>query len=99
MLQQLIDSKDCKPQFSGHETFPIRYGWLHKVVSAFENSGEENIFDPDVAMILFGVGKNMVVSMRHWSKAVGVLDEKDQLTEFGRQLLSENGWDPYLENL
>lgn len=98
MLQLTTNAIDYRPQFSGHETFPIRYGWLHKVVSACEDATEKNIFDPAVAMVLFGVGKNMVVSMRHWAKAVGVIDEKEQLTEFGRRLLSENGWDPYLEN-
>lgn len=97
MLQLTNTAIDYRPQFSGHETFPIRYGWLHKVVSAAERSSEKNIFDPDVAMILFGVGKNMVVSMRHWAKAVEVLDEKERLTEFGKRLLSEGGWDPYLE--
>ena len=25
---------DYKPQFSGHETFPLRYGWLKKAFDA-----------------------------------------------------------------
>jgi hypothetical protein len=39
----------------------------------------------------------MVVSMRHWAKAVGVIDEKDKITELGTRLLRDDGWDPYLE--
>ena len=26
--------KNSKPVFSGHETFPLRYGWLKKVYDA-----------------------------------------------------------------
>jgi len=97
VLQLIGNQIDYRPQFSGHETFPIRYGWLQKVVNALEAATEKNIFDPDDAMILFGVGKNMVVSMRHWAKAVEIIDEKERLTEFGKKLLGKKGWDPYLE--
>ena len=29
-----IYSDDYRPQFSGHETFPLRYGWLKKAYDA-----------------------------------------------------------------
>ena len=94
------------PQFSGHETFPLRYGWLKK---AFDRVAEtEN--DPanraacwdDDAIARFGVGKNMVASMRHWAKATGVIEETRtnsvQATEFGRLLFEPKGLDPYMEH-
>ena len=68
--------KDCQLKLSGHETFPLRYGWLKK---AFDGGGgteegEENgrsVFLADNAIARFGVGRNMVASMRHWATAVG----------------------------
>ena len=65
---------DYQPKLSGHETFPLRYGWLKKAfdaVSAAEESGlDRSIFLADDAIARFGVGKNMVASMRHWAVAV-----------------------------
>ena len=34
MQRKLLFDKDFKPQFSGHETFPLRYGWLKKTFDA-----------------------------------------------------------------
>ena len=49
------------PQFSGHETFPLRYGWLKK---AYDRVAETEHDDPnraacwdDDAIARFGVGK------------------------------------------
>ena len=72
MTRSLLDDEKYKLQFAGHETFPLRYGWLNKaydqvarVVSS--GTGDSNsIFTDERAISLFGVGKNMVVSMRHW---------------------------------
>ena len=67
------------PQFSGHETFPLRYGWLKK---AFDRVAEtEDISDnrgacwDDDAIARFGVGRNMVASMRYWAKATRIIEE------------------------
>lgn len=96
-----------KPQFSGHETFPLRHGWLKKVYDAVEaNEGQTNnssLFLDDDAIARFGVGKNMVASMRHWAMATGVInDENDrrslQPTPLGRRLFAARGLDPFLEN-
>lgn len=102
----LIES-DYKPQFSGHETFPLRYGWLKKVcdrVLETQNDGSNRIacWGED-AIARFGVGKNMVGSMRHWAKTAGVIEEKDRttnvhLTELGNLLFGPEGVDPYMEN-
>lgn len=91
--------------FSGHETFPFRAAWLPK---AYRFSREKpGIFADEDAMVTFGVGKNMVRSIRHWALATDVLREVPrrgirendvQPTEFGEKLLGESGWDPYLED-
>lgn len=98
---------DYRPQLSGHETFPLRYGWLKKVFDAIEatEGQDENksVFLDDDAIARFGVGKNMVASMRHWANATAVIDEPQgsniiRTTETGRKILSDNGLDPYMEH-
>lgn len=95
------------PQFSGHGTFPLRYGWLKKAYDRVaETEGEKEnrtLCWGDDAIARFGVGKNMVASMRHWANATGVIKETTtytiKTTEFGQRLLSENeGLDPYMEH-
>ena len=95
------------PRFSGHETFPIRYGWLKK---AFDRVAEtEKTPDNreacwgDGAIARFGVGKNMVASMRHWAKAAGVVEEPPgtnsaRTTKLGQILFGPDGLDPYMEH-
>ena len=94
------------PQFSGHETFPLRYGWLKKAFDRVAETEErpENraaCWD-DEAIARFGVGKNMVGSMRHWAKAAGVIKETAinsvRTTELGRLLFGPTGLDPYMEH-
>lgn len=103
MNKPLLFSQDYKPQFSGHETFPLRYGWLEKAFEAVDTSGLNNkrIFSEDVAIAHFGVGKNMVSAIRFWAQVAGILatDGKSlKATDFGRKTLHPNGLDPYLEN-
>ncbi len=87
--------------FSGHETFPFRYMWLKKAVDAA--SINPSIFSQDSAMVELGVGKNMVVSIKHWSFLTSLIEEtKDQglrVSDFGKKLFSNDGWDPYLEDI
>lgn len=89
--------------FSGHETFPFRYAWLPKAVRFSRQ--DTGLFRAEDAMVRLGVGKNMVRSIRHWALATGVLAEVPKTrgrelepSAFGEELLSEAGWDPYLEN-
>ena len=95
------------PQFSGHETFPLRYGWLKKVYDRVaETSHEKNnksaCWDND-AIARFGVGKNMVGSMRHWAKAAGIIQEQlktnsVRTTKLGYMLFGQNALDRYMEH-
>lgn len=98
-----IPQQDVKrPMFSGHETFPMRYGWLKKSYDSLcraEKRGENarDVFSADEAIAEFGVGKNMVSSMRHWSNVTGILED-NELTDFARAIFSDEGFDPFLEN-
>lgn len=99
-----------RPQFSGHETFPLRYGWLKKAYDAIEaNSGKPDARSPflaDEAIAQFGVGKNMVTSMRYWGLAARTIaDESNgnlkgpfRTTRFGDAFFGDRGWDQYLED-
>lgn len=98
---------DYRPQFSGHETFPLRYGWLKKAYDALTAAGfdaeNKSTFLGDDAIAYFGVGKNMVASMRHWANAAGVVTETQgsniiQVTPLGKKLFGPRGVDPYLEH-
>ena len=102
MRGQLYDA-DYKPRLSGHETFPLRYGWLKKAYDAVGDArgadGSRSVFADDGAIAQFGVGKNMVRSMRHWAMAAGVVSGDGRATtEFGRYLFADDGLDPYMED-
>jgi Protein of unknown function (DUF4007) len=96
-----------KPLFSGHETFPLRQLWLLKAFSAVQNAinskAPKSIFSDDGAIELFGVGKNMVSSIKHWALACDVIREaadKDcfEIGDVGELLFGKKACDPYLES-
>ena len=78
MLRGPLYRDEYRPQLSGHETFPIRYGWLKKAFDAVRDTeGQEDnryVFSGPDAIARFGVGKNMVASMRHWATETGIID-------------------------
>ena len=89
-------------RFSGHETFACRYAWLPKAYR--ELATDPNVFaDENDAMVRLGVGKNMVRSIRFWVEVMGVAEptvgRSFELTPFGRAVLAEDGFDPYLEDV
>lgn len=107
MARGPLHQPDYRPLFSGHQTFPLRYGWLKKAYDAVEASGDtagnKTIFLRDEAIADFGVGKNMVGAIRHWATSCGILwedRESDRLavTPLGRFLLGADGVDRYLEH-
>lgn len=108
MARGPLYEEDYKPTFSGHETFPVRYGWLKKAYDAVaetEGSLLDNrwVFLQEDAIARFGVGKNMVSSMRHWASATRIITEDEetkrfQTTELGSLLFKEKGLDPYMEH-
>ena len=105
MLRGPLYSENYQPQLSGHETFPLRYGWLKKAFDAvLETEGDENsrsVFLADDAIARFGVGKNMVASIRHWATATGIIEDvpgRTLTTSLGKRLFAADGLDPYMEN-
>ncbi len=51
-------------KYGGHETFPIREGWLHKGLRLLTEEPEKLIADDSADWL--GVGRNMAKSIRHW---------------------------------
>jgi Protein of unknown function (DUF4007) len=89
-----------KLNFSGHQTFTLRYSWIPKAVEALESGA--NLLDAEDAMLRFGVGKNMVGSIVHWLIVTDVahrVNDGLRLTSLGRNLFGVDGYDPYLEDL
>lgn len=96
---------EVTPAYGRHETFHPRFGWLKK---GFEHA----LLYPDIfrradAPARLGVGKNMVKAIRYWCLAFKILVEvpssensrlRDVLpTPIGKRLLSDDGWDPFME--
>lgn len=96
---------DIKPMFSGHETFPLRQLWLRKAFCEIKQYGDyapKGVFSNEDAIERFGVGKNMVSSIRHWALACDVIRECKDVDGFesgniGNLLFGEQACDPYLE--
>lgn len=89
-------------KFSGHETFACRYAWLPKAYRGLK--ADPRLFtDEDNAMVVLGLGKNMVRALRFWVEAMGVAqsDRKTRSlapTAFGEQVFGADGFDPFLED-
>jgi len=102
MLRGPLGQEKYRPKFSGHDTFPFRYAWLTKIVHYLERGNVKKIkeFEKNKlsTMVDFGVGLNMVKSIRHWSMMTKVCDKDFKLTDFGKLIFSsKNSLDPYLE--
>ena len=99
-----LHDDEYRPHLSGHETFPLRYGWLKKAFDAVcEDAGRDSsVFSDDNAISRFGVGKNMVASIRHWAIAAGVIAESRgalRPTALGQLLFEDcSGLDPWMED-
>lgn len=95
-------SDEFRPQFAGHETFPIRALWLKKGFDAVADGADRSIFTAADSIVRFGVGKNMAQAMRHWVLASGFVQDVEgwmSPTPLGDTLLNDrDGLDPYLEH-
>ena len=96
-------NENSKPQFAGHETFYLRYGWLKKAYEEVKKAdgNARKVFTDDKAIASFGVGKNMVAAIRFWAHACDVILTKDgetMVSELGGLLFDSDGLDPYMEN-
>jgi len=102
MLRGPLGHNKYKPKFSGHDTFPFRYAWLTKFVHYVEDGNIKKIkeFEQNKLTTIadFGVGLNMVKSIRHWSIVTKICDKEFKLTDFGKMIFSKkDSFDPYLE--
>ena len=105
-----LHGQSYRPQFSGHETFPLRYGWLKKAFDRVAETEDTPNNKPrcwgEGAIARFGVGKNMVASIRYWATNSGIIKEPAgensvKTTVLGQKLFGikeMKGIDPYMEH-
>lgn len=89
-------------KFSGHETFPFRYTWLPKAYRAIDSRATA-LNDEEDAMVHLGVGKNMLRAIKFWMQVTGAAVPADGCgyvaTDFGKAILADEGFDPFLEDI
>lgn len=101
-----IQASERRAHFSGHETFTLRQMWLKKAFDQASVGGRvaKSTFTDANAIAAFGVGKNMVSSIRHWALACDVLrdtcEDPDyfETSPIASEILRDGGLDPYAEN-
>ena len=104
MLRGPLAGPGFRGHFSGHETFPLRHLWLRKAYDAVTgaNPARRNLFNDPEAIITFGVGKNMVTSIRHWALTCSIIEETGEFyraTALGKFLFDlSSGRDPFMES-
>jgi hypothetical protein len=88
--------------FSGHETFPLRQMWLKKAFDRADTRWivSKETFSDDDAIATFGVGRNMVSSIKHWALACEIMREDASKKNFiindvARKIYVDDGYDPY----
>lgn len=84
-----------KYTFSGHESFHCKSLWLKK---GYDFVVEGKSFNDESAVVDLGVGKNMVSSIKYWLKSFGIINEDGSATPIGCSILSNDGYDPYIED-
>ncbi|AAL94641.1 DUF4007 domain-containing protein [Fusobacterium nucleatum subsp. nucleatum ATCC 25586] len=89
-------------KFRAHETFFLRKGWLNKGLKQVKIKADVFTDKEENPMDVFGIGSNMVKSLRYWLQATGLTKENtsgkrfQQFTELGEIIYSN---DKYLEEL
>ena len=93
-----MEKTKVKYRLQGHEKFPLREGWINK--GLMEVDSDEMIFLSKEAPDEFGIGNNMVKSLRYWMRALGLFESDTArgsiLSQEGRMILNH---DPYLEDI
>lgn len=84
-----------KMRLQGHEKFALREGWINKGLMIIPEMSDA--FSRKDAPDIFGLGSNMVKSLRYWMKALGLTNESgSNLSELGKMIAE---YDPYLEKV
>ena len=94
----MASKAQIKIKLQGHEKFALRDGWLNKGLIMVER--DSTAFQGKNGPDIFGIGNNMVKSLRYWLKAFWLIQESSSkgatLTKFGH-IIWEN--DPYFEDI
>ena len=78
-------TKKVKMKLQGHEKFPLREGWINKALMILPNNSD--VFTRKDATDLFGIGSNMVKSLRYWMRAFGLTNATGtEMTSDGKLL-------------
>ena len=86
-------TEKIKIRLQGHEKFALREGWINKALMILPDNADA--FTRKDATDLFGIGSNMVKSLRYWMKAFGLTNGSGtELSEIGKLIAK---YDPYLE--
>ena len=93
-----MEKKKIKIKLQGHEKFVLREGWLNKGIFRVEEN--PTVFLSKEAPDIFGIGNNMVKSLRYWLKAFKLIEENSSagasLTMHGKMIKK---YDPYFEDV
>ncbi len=78
-----------------HETFSIREGWLEKALNFVRDN--PNCFKKENGTRVFGIGTNMVKSLRYWVEACGLVkfEKNANLSPVGELIYQ---YDQYIES-
>lgn len=88
-------TEKVKIKLQGHEKFALREGWVNKALMLLPDNSDA--FIRKDATDLFGIGSNMVKSLRYWMKAFGLTNvQGTELSDVGKLIAK---FDPYLENM
>lgn len=97
-----------KAKFTGHDTFPLRYGWLFKAINHLNNKGNFSSNEESIrhSIVELGVGKNMVKAIQYWAESANVIEKISKsetahsVANNGKFLFGDKtiaGHDPFLE--
>lgn len=102
VLREVIEMRNVI-RLQGHEKFSLRDGWIGKALKNIDTSSEteySDVFLRKDAPDIFGIGNNMVKSLRYWMRALGLSEEKSgtgvKLTPIGTTIKK---YDPYFEDI
>lgn len=88
-------TEKVKIKLQGHEKFALREGWLNKGLLILPDNADA--FTRKDATDLFGIGSNMVKSLRYWMRALGLTNiTGTELSDVGKIIAK---YDPYLEKI
>ncbi len=94
----MANNTQVKIKLQGHEKFALRDGWLNKGIIMVDK--DPKAFQGKNGPDIFGIGNNMVKSLRYWMRAFGLMKESSNkgatLTDFGRIILQ---YDTYFEDV